>query len=584
MVVFMVTLYPESYMRRPTAVSSLFRALNAGTAGMLVLTAILACGDYGTSVAPYPDEAVQVEVRSVAYTMPDSVKLGLGTGGSASMTFPFGYSADIRSAPAGASAVAACGGSGFAGYTESRVPFTPEPSPRFAVASTSISDDGWVSDADMPIGFDFSFYGNTYNKVNIFMNGFLMFGPAPAKNQSGSAVGGFLPSTMNPKNIIALAWTDWAPHRTTDAIRFETRGTAPNRKFVVQFNNVPELSGTGRLMGQIVLSEGSNDITLYTNSMNVTNSMHFVTQGIQDLTGTQAMWDSVQNVTTGVWSRRVRNFFSLTNDAIRFSLISTADDVKPSITAPEDILQKPNDPGLGSALVVLGDPVASDNCTAPITITKARSDGEPIDAPYPVGITTVTWTAIDAFGNASSDEQMVEVIDVEDPTISVADRIVPATSPNGAIVSYTVDSHDNVAVTSVVCDKESGTLFPIGGPQDVSCTASDAAGHSATVHFNVTVLDARTQLASLIEYVRALDASNGTANPLLNQLTTAYDQLGPDTHVSCVKMSDFLAMIPKKGRQIPFGVTEFMTTEATRIMAVLGCDMKGHAMLIPSGG
>ena len=563
-------------MRRPTANLALFGVIKTAFASSIALTAIVACGDYGTSVAPTPDPVIRVNVPAVLYTMPDSVKLGLGMQGSASMAVPFGISADIRSAPVAASAVAACGGTGFAGYTESRVAFTPEASPSLAPADSAISDDGW---ATVPIGFDFSFYGNTYNKLNIFMNGFLMLGAAPAKNQTGSAVGGFLPSTMPPKNIIALAWTDWAPHKIKDPIRFETRGTAPNRKFIVQFNNVPELSGNGKLMGQIVLSEGTNDIVLYTNSMNVTNTMHFVTQGIQDLTGTQAMWDSVQNVNTGVWSRRVRNFFGLTNDAIRFSLISTADDVKPTIIAPPDITQ-PNDPTLGSALVSLGDPVASDNCTAPLTITKSRNDGEPINAPYPVGITIVTWTAIDAFGNASSAEQKVTVVDVEDPTIQGSDVTVNAASPLGAIVNYSVTSHDNVAVVSVTCDKASGTNFPIG-TSSVSCTAADAAGHTATATFNVHVLDAAAQLTNLIAYVRGLGAPNGTTNPLVNPLVTAFEQLGVDNHVSCVKLNDFLAMIPKKGRMIPFDATSFMTTEATRIMNVLGCEMGPRALLVP---
>lgn len=567
-------------MRRPTAFSTLFSVFKAGSAGTIVLTAILACGDYGTSAMQTPDPVHHVAVPAVIYNMPDSLKYGSGTPGSGSMAVPFGFSADLRSAPsAAASTVAACGGSGFAGYTESRMAFTPEAVPTLAPEDTSISDDGW---ATVPIGFEFSFYGNTYTKANIFMNGFLMLGPAPAKSQSGTAVGGFLPSMgVPPKNIIALAWSDWDPRANrASGIRFETRGTAPRRKFIVQYD-VPELSpGRGRLTGQIVLSEGTNDINLYLNSMTTTNSRDFVTQGIQDLTGTQAMWDSVQNVNNGVWSRRVHNFFTLNNDALRFSLISTSDDVKPTISAPADITDKPNDPGLGSALVVLGDPVASDNCTAPLTITKARNDGEPINAPYPVGTTIVTWTAIDAFGNASSAEQRVTVIDVEDPTIQVSDVTVNAATPLGATASYNVASHDNVKVVSVVCDKESGSNFPIG-TNPVSCTASDAAGHTATAHFTVSVLDARTQLTNLIAYVRGLGEANGTTNPLVNQLVTAFDNLDVNNHVSCVKLNDFLAMIPKKGRQIPFSATSYMTTEATRIMSVLGCEMGPRALLVP---
>ena len=581
MVVLMVTLFQRVTMLRPTPRASLLKALKATSAGILVLTAIIACGDYGTSVmaTPQPDAVVRVPVNTVDYTMSDADKLGLGTPGGATKLAPSSFFSDVRSAPSSAASTvaAACGGTGFAGYTERRVDFSPEEIPR--LAATPLSDDGWIPDTDVPIGFDFSFYGNTYNKVNIYMNGFLLFGPAPAARQSGSAVGGFLPSTSNPKNIIALAWTDWDPRKTPDGIRFETRGTAPNRKFIVQYNNVLELSGSGKLMGQIVLSEGSNDITLYTNSMNVTNSMHFVTQGIQNLAGTEAMYDSVQNVATGVWSRRVRNFFSLSNDAIRFSLISTRDDVKPTFDAVPTEVTQGNDPGLASAIVVLTPPPASDNCSA-VTMGAARADGKALTDPYPVGTTTVIWTATDASSNSNTVEQTVRVIDIEDPTISVSDVVVNATTPSGAVVNYVVKSHDNVAVTSVVCDQESGTQFSIG-PHTVSCTASDAAGHTATATFNVSVLDARTQLMNLIAYVQGLGAPSGTANPLLNPLTTALEHLGADNHVSCVKLNDFLAMIPKKGRQIPFDATSYMTAEATRIMTVLGCEMGPRALLVP---
>jgi hypothetical protein len=135
-----------------------------------------------------------------------------------------------------------------------------------------------------------------------------------------------------------------------------------------------------------------------------------------------------------------------------------------------------------------------------------------------------------------------------------------------------------------VCDPASGSQFPIGGPKAVSCTVADAAGNDVTVGFNVTVLDARAQLANLIEYVRALGTPEGTTNPLLNQLLAAFDALDAGNNVSCVKMNDFLAMIPKKGRQIPFDATSYMSTEATRIMNVLGCEMNAHALLVPGGG
>ena len=515
---------------------------------------------------PRPDNVTHVQVATDDYVMPDSVKLGLVAAGGSPNMIPIGFSADVRTAPLGSSSAVAnaCGGGGFAGYTERRLSadeFTPEAAPTFAPASP-VSDDGRIT--DLPIGFDFSFYGTTYNKVNIYANGFLMFGTAPPINQSGSAVGGFLPSPDNPKNIIALAWTDWSPQLVSDGIRFETRGTAPNRKFIVQYNNVPEFHSTGRLMGQVILSEGSNDITIYTNTMSVNNGMHFVTQAIKDLTGTQWMADSVQNPTTLIWSKRVHNFFSLNNDAIRFSLISTKDDIAPSITAPEN-LTRPNDPGLASALVAVAPPAATDNCSA-VTFAGVRSDSKPLDAPYPVGVTTITWTATDASGNSATVQQSVTVIDVEPPTLEASDIIVPATTRNGAIVNYQLLSHDNVAVTSVVCDPPSGSLFAIG-EGSAKCTAYDAAGNSSIpVTFNVLVLSAQAQMENLIQYILGLGLPDGTTEPLVNQLSAAYSNSN-----SCKKMSDFISMVSKKGRDIPIGSASYMTNEATRIMVVMSC-------------
>ena len=47
-----------------------------------------------------------------------------------------------------------------------------------------------------------------------------------------------------------------------------------------------------------------------------------------------------------------------------------------------------------------------------------RSDGLPLPAPFPVGSTTVAWTATDGGGNAMSCPQVVVVNDVEPPVIA----------------------------------------------------------------------------------------------------------------------------------------------------------------------
>ncbi len=77
------------------------------------------------------------------------------------------------------------------------------------------------------------------------------------------------------------------------------------------------------------------------------------------------------------------------------------------------------------------------------------------------------------------------------PTISVpADITVDTTSITGTAVTYDVTATDNYDTTvPVACTPESGSNFSIG-TTEVSCTASDAAGNTASTTFDVIVEDA----------------------------------------------------------------------------------------------
>jgi hypothetical protein len=529
------------------------------------------------------DGVIRVRVSTIDIVTPDSVKEGFGIEGSATRMVPLGPSMSALSAPvsslAAVAAAPSCGGGGaFQGYTKSKVDFAPEAIP--SIAPYPLKDDGIIPDKDVPLGFSFNFEGNTYDRVNVYMNGFLLFGPLPSQT-NGYPDAQFIAATSNPNNILALAWTDWQPNLVPDGIRFETRGTAPNRRFILQFNNVPEyysaskpgaiVPTAGRLMSQVVLSEGSNDITIYTNTMYVTNSRHFVTQGIENATGTVASYDSVLNPVTGINSPRVKNFFKLENDAVRFSPIQTKDEEKPTITAPENIT-KGNDPGLASAVVAVGSPVASDNCLE-VNVSGVRSDGAALDAPYPVGVTTITWTATDAAGNSASATQTVTVLDVEAPVFGASPESplsVYATSPAGATVNYEVSVTDNVRVTSLSCGPASGSVFPVGSTP-VNCSASDAAGNSASKSFTVNVIGPREQMEALMALVKDLELPGGTSQPLLNQLRAAYQENGSE----CKKVSDFIDLVMKKDSSINGADEQLLIEDALRIMGALGCDTSG---------
>lgn len=579
-------------MRRPTAFSTAMMTL----AGAISLVAAVSCDTYTTSVMQTPTAGitrVRVHPSWIVYTpaQKDSIAAAAAANaGSFNSMVPLEPINNVVGSPTSAAAsVASCGGAGaFNGYSKSKVDFNPEPIP--SVVPYPVPDDGWIFDNEVPLGFTFNFQGQAYNKINVSSNGLLLFGTVPSTQagQDGYPNAGFIPSASNPNNIIALAWTDWQPNMVADPIHWETRGTAPSRKFILQFNNVPEYNDAnalgaistlaGHVTAQVVLSEGSNDITIYTNylwtNQATNNARDVITQGIENATGTAANYDSVWNSWSSSFVPRIKRFFKLDKDAVRFSLIPSVDNTKPTFTAPLPANDSVgNDPGANYATVVVSTPTATDNCSQ-VTLTGTRSDGKPIDAPYPVGITTITWTAADATGNTATTSQTIHVYDVEAPVWDMVKTAsvwtVNATSPKGAVVSFdNVPVTDNVGVTSRSCEPASGSSFPIGTTQ-VTCTASDAAGNRASISLSVVVVGAHVQIGNLIDWVESRNLPDGTVEPLVNQLRAAFDD-SADGSAACKKMYDFMSMVQKKNSNIASGDAAYMLSEAGRILSVMGC-------------
>jgi len=83
-----------------------------------------------------------------------------------------------------------------------------------------------------------------------------------------------------------------------------------------------------------------------------------------------------------------------------------------------------------------------------------RSDSQPLNAPYPVGITTITWTATDAstdaLNNTATVVQTVKVKDVTPPTITLTMGTINLAAPNHAYQTFSIT--DLVASASDGCD------------------------------------------------------------------------------------------------------------------------------------
>jgi HYR domain len=172
--------------------------------------------------------------------------------------------------------------------------------------------------------------------------------------------------------------------------------------------------------------------------------------------------------------------------------ITVIDTEPPTIICPAD-LTVPNTIGECGAFVNYPDPTVSDNCPG------VTSSCIPVSGSFfPVGTTPVTCTATDASGNTATCTFTVTVNDTEPPIIVCSPDITVIGDPDlgGAIVNYPNPLvSDNCPGAAAVCSPPPGSLFPFG-TTTVTCTATDAAGNTATCSFTVTVVEQRFRLSS----------------------------------------------------------------------------------------
>ena len=173
--------------------------------------------------------------------------------------------------------------------------------------------------------------------------------------------------------------------------------------------------------------------------------------------------------------------------------VTVTDNESPAISCPADITRS-TDPGACSANINPGTATATDNCGSP-SVTGARSDNQPLNAPYPKGITTITWTATDSSGNHSSCTQMITVNDTEPPAISCPANITTGTDPgtcSAHVYPGTATATDNCGSTTVSGSRSDARpltdTYP-RGTTTITWTATDSSGNQSSCTQTVTVND-----------------------------------------------------------------------------------------------
>ena len=127
---------------------------------------------------------------------------------------------------------------------------TPAPDLGGGAPFGSLDDVGW---SNIPVGFGFNFFGTNYTTVSIGTNGTIFMGNTGAVNDFIFTT---LPSVIEPFNMLAvLAMDNNLFGATGGTIKYWTEGAAPNRKFVVSYENVKEFGANQFSTAQAILYE-----------------------------------------------------------------------------------------------------------------------------------------------------------------------------------------------------------------------------------------------------------------------------------------------------------------------------------------
>lgn len=161
------------------------------------------------------------------------------------------------------------------------------------------------------------------------------------------------------------------------------------------------------------------------------------------------------------------------------------DTTPPVLSLPGNILvEATNSSGTAVSFIV----TASDANPVPPTVSCTPTSG----STFPLGITVVTCSATGASGMTAHASFTVRVQDTRPPRISQPpDLTLAATGPSGVQVAYPgplASDTGGPANPTVTCIPGSGSAFPVGTTV-VNCSATDAAGNTASATFNVTIVE-----------------------------------------------------------------------------------------------
>lgn len=169
--------------------------------------------------------------------------------------------------------------------------------------------------------------------------------------------------------------------------------------------------------------------------------------------------------------------------------VNVKDVIKPTFSAVPNVTVNTNPNVCTATLPGTATPIVSDACSnTTINITRIPAGND-----FPIGTSTIIFTATDESGNSATTSMTITVKDVNVPTINGKPNDITANAEvnkNGATVSWTPPTAQGVCNNNVVLTSthKPGDFFPVGSTI-VTYTATDTRGNSTTITFTVNVID-----------------------------------------------------------------------------------------------
>ena len=198
------------------------------------------------------------------------------------------------------------------------------------------------------------------------------------------------------------------------------------------------------------------------------------------------------------------------------------DTIPPTFDSCPSNLSRNNDAGACGAIVNFTIPTATDTCGI-ASVTQTDATGLTSGSLFPIGTTTIEYTATDGHGNNTICSFTVIVADVETPTITCPTNITVNADANCEAATVTLGTpttNDNCGVATITNDL---TLPLPVGTHTITWTVADTAGLTATCTQTVTVQDVTAPVISCPTPNAFYNTDAGQCDATLSFAATATD-------------------------------------------------------------